>query len=197
MKDILEKYLPHAAVDGIFSLIQKHRVHLKIVNERKTRHGDYRKINNKYHVITVNANLNKYKFLLTTVHEIAHLVAFETYGRMIKPHGLEWKHTFRLLILPFINPNIFPNELLPLLARHFKNPPASSDIDAVLSMALKKYDTPTTKIFIDELPLGTHFHIGDGRVFQKGKLRVKLFECKELESKKIYLFRPNSQVEVI
>jgi hypothetical protein len=27
--------------------------------------------------ITVNSNLNKYKFLITLIHEISHLVAFE------------------------------------------------------------------------------------------------------------------------
>lgn len=197
MKSILEKYLPKAAVDRVFTLIQIYHVHLKIVNERKTRHGDYQKVANRFHQITINANLNKYKFLITTIHEIAHLVAFEKYGRNIKPHGVEWKLTFQHLILPFINPIVFPNELLPLLANHFKNPSASSDTDAILSMALKKYDAVSSKVFVDELPIGTYFHIGDGRVFKKGKLRVKLFECVEIKTRKTYLFRPNSQVELI
>lgn len=197
MKSILEKYLPKAAVDRVFTLIQIYHVHLKIVNERKTRHGDYQKVANRFHQITINANLNKYKFLITTIHEIAHLVAFEKYGRNIKPHGVEWKLTFQHLMLPFINPIVFPNELLPLLANHFKNPSASSDTDAILSMALKKYDAVSSKVFVDELPIGTYFHIGDGRVFKKGKLRVKLFECVEIKTRKTYLFRPNSQVELI
>lgn len=197
MKSILEKYLPEAAVDRVFTLIQIYHVHLKIVNERKTRHGDYQKVANRFHQITINANLNKYKFLITTIHEIAHLVAFEKYGRNIKPHGVEWKLTFQHLMLPFINPIVFPNELLPLLANHFKNPSASSDTDAILSMALKKYDAVSSKVFVDELSIGTYFHIGDGRVFKKGKLRVKLFECVEIKTRKTYLFRPNSQVELI
>jgi hypothetical protein len=44
---------------------------------RQTRHGDYRKGVNGKHEITVNSNLNKYKFLITLIHEISHLVAFE------------------------------------------------------------------------------------------------------------------------
>jgi RNA recognition motif-containing protein len=32
---------------------------------------------NGKHEITVNSNLNKYKFLITLIHEISHLVAFE------------------------------------------------------------------------------------------------------------------------
>lgn len=195
MKDILLNYLPEHAVNIVYELVKTHQVHLKIVNERATRHGDYRKNHDGSHSITVNANLNKYRFLITTIHEIAHLVAFQKYGRNIKPHGMEWKHTFRLLMLPFINPTIFPNEVLPVVANHFKNPSASSDTDAVLAMTLKKFDPPSDQVFVDELPLGTLFRMKDGRVFKKGKLRVKLFECLEISSNKVYLFKPNAQVE--
>jgi hypothetical protein len=49
-------------VKPVFELIVVNQVHLKIVNERQTRHGDYRKGVNGKHEITVNSNLNKYKF---------------------------------------------------------------------------------------------------------------------------------------
>ncbi len=172
-------------------------MHLKIVNERTTRHGDYRKNQDGSHAITVNANLNKYRFLITTIHEIAHLVAFQKFGRNIKPHGIEWKQTFRLLMLPFINPSIFPNEVLPVVANHFKNPSASSDTDAILAMTLKKFDAPNQNVFVDEIPQGSFFRMKDGRVFKKGKLRVKLFECLEISTNKVYLFKPNAEVELV
>lgn len=197
MKETLAKYVPENAVDAVFELIKAYRIHFKIVNERTTRHGDYRKNHDGSHQITVNATLNKYRFLITTIHEIAHLVAFQKFGRNIKPHGIEWKQTFRLLMLPFINPLIFPNSVLPLVANHFKNPSASSDTDAVLSMALKKFDPPSDKWFVDEIPLGALFRIPNGRVFRKGKLRVKLFECTDIENNKVYLFKPNAQVELL
>lgn len=126
MSEVLAKYLPEHAVETLFELIKMNSVHLKIVNERQTRHGDYRKGLNGKHEITVNANLNKYRFLITLVHEIAHLVAFEKYGRLIKPHGNEWKITFQRLMLPFIRPEIFPHSVLPLVANHFKNPDRKS-----------------------------------------------------------------------
>ena len=142
MSDVLSKYLPEHAVAFCFELIKNNNVHLKIVNERQTRHGDYRKAVSGKHEITVNSNLNKYRFLITLIHEIAHLVAFEKYGRNIKPHGNQWKITFQHLMIPFIRPEIFPNQLLPFLARHFKNPTASSDTDAHLALALNKYILP-------------------------------------------------------
>ena len=151
MNDTLSKYLPEHAVKPVFDLIVTHRVHLKIVNERQTRHGDYRKGLSGKHEITVNSSLNKYKFLITLVHEIGHLVAFEKYGRNIKPHGKEWKHTFQQLMIPYIRPEIFPGHLLPLLARHFKNPSASSDTDTTLSLALKQFDAANDKNYIFEI----------------------------------------------
>jgi predicted SprT family Zn-dependent metalloprotease len=48
---------------------------------------------------TVNSNLNKYKFLITLIHEISHLVAFEKFGRNIKPHGNNEYSFQRLMIL--------------------------------------------------------------------------------------------------
>ena len=76
MKEILARYIPERALEPAFQLIVKCNVHLKIVNERVTRHGVYRKTPDGRHQITVNSSLNKYRFLITLIHEIAHLVAF-------------------------------------------------------------------------------------------------------------------------
>lgn len=197
MKNILEKYIPNHAVNPVFELIERHHIHLKIVNERKTRHGDYRRLPQGIHQITVNANLNKYRFLITLIHEIAHLLAFENYGRMIKPHGLEWKKVFQNLMLPFIRPEIFPAEVLPYIARHFKNPKASSDTDAQLSVVLKKFDLPNDKNYIFEVPPGSTFRIYNGKIFKMGIRRIKRYECVELNTGKIYLFQPNAEVELL
>lgn len=197
MKDILLKYIPEHAVKPVFELIVTNQVHLKIVNERVTRHGDYRKGLSGKHEITVNASLNKYKFLITLIHEISHLVAFEKFGRNIKPHGNEWKYSFQILMVPYIRPEIFPNHLLPLLARHFKNPTASSDTDATLSLALKQFDKQNDKNHIFEIPYGSVFRIHNGKIFKKVALRVKRYECLEISSGKTYLFNPNAEVELL
>ena len=198
MSEVLLKYLPEHAVESVFELIKTNSVHLKIVNERVTRHGDYRMHPSGKHQITVNANLNKYRFLITLVHEIAHLAAFEKYGRNIKPHGNEWKITFQRLMIPFIRPEIFPNSVLPLIANHFRNPTASSDTDARLAFALKQFDERKPDIhFIHEVPSGSFFRIKNGKVFQKKGLRVKRYECLEVQTGKLYLFNANAEVEII
>lgn len=198
MSEVLLKYLPEHAVESVFELIKTHSVHLKIVNERVTRHGDYRRHPSGKHQITVNANLNKYRFLITLVHEIAHLAAFEKYGRNIKPHGNEWKITFQRLMIPFIRPEIFPNSVLPLIANHFRNPTASSDTDARLAFALKQFDERKPDVhFMHEVPSGSFFRLKNGRVFQKKGLRVKRYECLEVKTGKLYLFNANAEVEII
>lgn len=197
MKLTLQKYIPQAAINPVFELIKEHNIHLKIVNERVTRHGDYRKLPTGKHQITVNSNLNTYRFLITLLHEIAHLLAFKKYGKFIKPHGLEWKRTFQYLMLPFLNPVIFPSKLLPLLALHFKNPKASSDTDTQLSLALKQYDAPNDKNYIFEIPMGGKFRLYNGKIFQRGNKRVKRYECLEIASGRIYLFNPNAEVEFL
>lgn len=197
MNETLAKYIPEHAVKPVFDLIVANQVHLKIVNERQTRHGDYRRALNGKHEITVNASLNKYRFLITLIHEISHLVAFEKFGRHIKPHGNEWKYTFQRLMIPFIRPEIFPSMILPLLARHFKNPSASSDTDTTLSLALKQYDSNSDKNYVFEIPYGSVFRIKNGKVFKKIAVRTKRFECLEISTGKTYLFNPNAEVELI
>lgn len=197
MKTDLEKYIPEHSVEPVFELIKANQVHLKIVNERLTRHGDYRKGLSGKHEITVNTSLNKYRFLITLIHEISHLVAFEKFGRNIKPHGDEWKLTFQKLMVPFIRPEIFPNQLLPLLARHFRNPKASSDTDATLALALKQFDPENDKNYIFEIPFGSIFRIQNGKIFKKVALRLKRFECLEISSGRTYLFNPNAEVELL
>ena len=197
MHETLSKYIPEHAVKPVFELIVANQVHLKIVNERVTRHGDYRKGLSGKHEITVNASLNKYRFLITLIHEISHLVAFEKFGRKIKPHGNEWKYSFQIMMVPFIRPEIFPSNLLPLLARHFKNPSASSDTDATLALALKQYDAQNDKNYVFEIPYGCVFRIPNGKIFKKIALRVKRYECIEVNSGRIYLFNPNAEVEVL
>jgi len=197
LNETLAKYLPEHAVRPAFDLIVANQVHLKIVNERQTRHGDYRRGHTGKHEITVNSSLNKYRFLITLIHEIAHLVAFEKFGRNIKPHGDEWKFTFQRLMVPFIRPEIFPGQLLPLLARHFKNPTASSDTDTTLSLALKQYDKENDKNYVFEIPYGSVFRIKNGKIFKKLAVRTKRFECIEISSGRTYLFNPNAEVELL
>jgi ribosomal protein S17 len=197
MQNTLQEYIPENAFPLVKELLNYDNLVVKIKSERKTRHGDYKRLPNGRHQISINSNLNEYRFLITLIHEIAHFEAFREYGKFIKPHGIEWKRTFQHLMLPFLNPEVFPANLLPLLASHFKNPKASSDTDANLALALKQYDEPNDKTFVFEVPFGQKFKLHNKRVFEMGKKRVKRFECIEVKTGKLYLFNPNAEVELL
>lgn len=197
MQNTLQHYISNLALPNVIKLLEHDKLIVKVKKERKTRHGDYKRLPSGKHQITINSNLNQHRFLITLIHEIAHFEAYKQFGKYIKPHGKEWKYTFQRLMLPFLNPEIFPNAILPLLAKHFKNPKASSDTDVNLAIALKQFDAPNNKTYVFEVPLGSMFKMYNGKVFKKGNKRVKRIECIEVATGKLYLFNPNAEVELL
>ena len=195
MKQSLSKYLPEASLELVVALLQQHPCKLKVVNNRKTKHGDFRKLPTGQYQITINNDLNHYRFLLTLIHEIAHLVTHKKYKR-VKPHGVEWKHTFQRLMLPFVRPEIYPPKILPLLAKYLMNPKAATDSDVQLSLALKLFDERNGKNFIFELPLESKF-VYNKRIFVRGAKRRTRFGCIEISSGKTYLFHQNAEVDLV
>ena len=192
--DSIKEYVPSKAVDYIEELLSSYDIQLKIKSERKTRHGDFRVLRNGNCLITVNSNLNKYRFLITLIHEIAHLYVYKLYNNKVKPHGVEWKNQFRILISPVLNPDVFPKKILPLLARYFKNPKASTDSDVELVKELKIFDLSNNKSYIHELDLGTRFDIYNGKIFKLEKKLKKRYKCIEVETGKYYLFNANAEI---
>lgn len=190
----IKNYVPIASFDQLSEYLSQWQVNLIITRKRHTKHGDFRALPKGGHQITVNEMPNPYRFLITTLHEIAHLVAFKDFGPRIKPHGKEWKQVFKKIMLPFLVPEIFPDELLRVLQLHFRNPKASSDTDTQLAVVLNKFDPANEKNYIFELERGSVFEIHNGRRFIRGKKRTKRYECREVEGKRLYLFSPHAQV---
>ena len=146
MLKFLQDFIPEASYGQVAALLSDDNLVVKVKKERKTRHGDYRLLPSGKHLITINSNLNPYRFLITLIHEVAHFETYKSYGIQIKPHGPEWKSVFQHLMLVFLRPEVFPSDVLPILASHFKNPKASSDTDTQLSLALKAFDPANEKI---------------------------------------------------
>ncbi len=187
-----QKHIPENAINLVQSLMELHDINLKIVNQRQTKHGDFRKLPNGKFQITINNSLNSYQFLLTLVHEIAHHITFKKYGR-VQPHGKEWKQQFQHLMLPFLQSTIYPSDMLGPLAQYLKNPKASSDSDVKLSLALRENIAEIGKSFIFELPVNSTFIFRD-KLYRKGNKRRTRFECIQLETNRVYLFNQNAEV---
>ena len=195
----LQKYMPDGSYEPVLAYIYEYKIQLTIARSRQSVLGDYRHAHQgKGHRISVNGDLNKYSFLVTLLHEIAHLITFEKHGRKVQPHGQEWKHFFGNLLANFIGKNIFPDDVEKALNKSIKNPAASSCGDEKLLRVLKKYDAPKEGIiFIEQLQEGAIFEIKGNRVFQKGEKIRKRFKCKEIATNKWYLFSPVYEVKSI
>ncbi|MCD8452789.1 SprT-like domain-containing protein [Tenacibaculum finnmarkense genomovar ulcerans] len=192
MKNILLKYIPEKAVPLVEYLINEHKINLKIVNQRQTKHGDFRTFSNGQTQITVNNNLNKQQFLLTLIHEIAHHVTHQKFGR-VQPHGKHWKMVFQHLMLPFLRPDIYPKKILPYLVNYLKNPKASTDTDVHLSLALKGGVASAGKVFIFDIINGELFQFKN-TIYKRGNKRRTRYECLNLTNKRGYLFNQNTEV---
>jgi SprT protein len=195
--EILKKYLPEQSVALIAEWIIRFDFKLKIKKERSTRLGDYTSPRNGMnHVITINHNLNKFSFLITLVHEVAHLVTYNQHRNTVNPHGKEWKQNFQQLIQPFLNTEIFPLEVFSALRRYMQNPAASSCSDVQLLRTLKLHDEKSDSVFLEYLPLHAVFLYNGSRIFKKGERIRKRFKCIEISSGAVYLFNPLTEVEV-
>ena len=195
----LSSFLPEGSFEEVAYYLHHYKVHLTITRERQSILGNYRnKVFDKNHRISVNGNLNKYSFLITLLHELAHLLAHEKYGHRIQAHGKQWKEEYGKILSEFIPKKNFPPEIEKLLAQSLKNPAATTCTEPHLIRALKKYDVKKEGyFFVEELPAGSLFKVNSGAIFKKGERIRKRFKCVEVSTKKIYLFSPVYEVVLV
>lgn len=195
---ILQKHVPENAVHYCLDLWTAIPFHFKVTRKRNTKLGDYRYDHrNSSHTITVNVDLNPFSFLITYIHEIAHLLATERYGRNLQPHGKQWKSCFAELMEPVLTDLIFPTDILHPLRKHMKNPKASTYADAKLVTVLRSYDDHEQ----DLIPLAK---LGEGDLFEFNKRMYKWLSlrrtrvlCQQADSSRKYLISKIAMVRAL
>ena len=181
------------SVEGLHRLIDDENLSIKVVKQRITKHGDFRKSNNQKCIITINKCNNKYRFLMTLIHEIAHYYTYKE-NKFAKPHGIKWKKMFQHISEPFLNQSIFPEDLLNSLKKHMKNPKSSFSYDSNLSKELDKFDDENDGlVYLDELPSNSVF-IYRGKRFIKIEKKRKRYLCECVTDKRNYLFVSHARV---
>jgi SprT protein len=195
----LTNYLPPNTFSPVADYLQHYKVHLTVTRERKSILGDYRNAhNNRNHRISVNGNLNKFSFLITLLHELAHLLTFEKFGHRVQAHGREWKTLFGQLLSQFIKNKVFPGDIEKELLDTLHNPGASSCAEESLMRVLRRYDQKAEGLLlVEDVPAHALFKMKDGRVFKKGEKLRKRYRCEEMGTKKMYLFSPVFEVELV
>lgn len=196
----LSAYLPPSAFEPVVALIQHYKVHLTVTKERKSVLGDYR---HPYlganHKISINGNLNVYEFLITLLHELAHLLCYEQYKNRVEAHGQEWKKSYGQLLAQFIQLNVFPEDIRKSLQKTVVNPAATANGETKLLLVLRKYN-PIQKegmVLVANLSEGSLFSTDKGKVFKRGKKRRIRIECIEQTTGQVYLFSALSEVRLL
>lgn len=192
--EIFKRFVPPESVAYCVKLWDYFGFEFKIKKSRQTKLGDYRYSPNlKKHTITINNDLNPYSFLVTYLHEVAHLVTFNEHGRKAAPHGVEWKSTFKRVAKPVLNDKVFPPQVLLALINYFKNPKAASCSDPVLYNILRQFDEPTDLIPLSKIIVGNRFDF-QGKEYLKLEKKRSRSVCQEVVSKRKYLISEIARV---
>ena len=193
----LDKFLPEGSFDLVVGYLHQYKVHLTVTQARKSILGDYRGVQGGHHRISVNGNLNRYSFLITLLHELAHLLTFDQYAHRVLPHGNEWKQHYASLLVDFVKAGIFPPDIVSELKKSIQNPAASCGGELSLMCVLRKYDpVKEGHLLVEKVPFHTPFLDEKGRIFVKKEKRRTRFVCVEVKTGLTYLFSPIYEVRL-
>ena len=191
---LLEKYLPENCLPYLKKWFGDYVIHIKITRDRNSKLGDYRKMVDKSHQITINSTLQPPLFFFVLTHELAHLLAFENYGNRISPHGAEWKNTFRIMLLESFA--VYDEDLKPIILKFSKSPKANfmSSPDLVRYFHIEDYEDESS--YIEDLEIKDQF-IYRKQIYIIEEKRKKNYLCIQLDTGKKYIFKPLARVKKI
>lgn len=194
---LIKDFVPEATVEKVVQWIMDYKIKLTVANRRQSVYGDYRNPDSTTgHRISVNGDLNKYAFLITFIHEMAHLMVWEHHKNRVRSHGQEWKNIYSRLLSEFLADKVFPEDICAALTYHINNPAASSCTDNHLTKTLSRYNS-TPVLHLEDLTPGDLFKIQSGRIFRlENKLR-KRYKCVEVKTNTVYLFSAVAEVKRI
>lgn len=196
----LNAYLPDGAFEPVVALINQYKVHLTVTKARKSVLGDYRHaFQGANHKISVNGNLNKYEFLITLLHELAHLLCYEQYRNRVDAHGKEWKNIYGHLLAQFIQQGLFPDDIKKALSKTLLNPAATANGETKLLLVLRKYNEikKAGVALVANIAEGILFESLNGKIFRRGKKRRIRIECVEVATGQVYSFSALTEVKLV
>lgn len=196
----LAAYLPEGSFEPVVAYLHQYKVHLTVTKQRKSVLGDYRHAGwGGNHRISINGNLNKYEFLITLLHELAHLLTYEQYRNKVDAHGKEWKYNYSQLLIVFVQHKIFPADVEKALQKSIANPSATANGETSLLLVLRNYDAVKKDghFTVANLQVGDLFQTEKGKLFRRGVVRRKRIECLEIKTGLLYIFSPITLVKKI
>lgn len=193
LQTLLSPFFHDSIIAYVENLIILNKVQFILSKPRKTKLGDYRAISNEnLFIVTVNNNLNPVQFLITILHELAHHFTWMKHKSIAKPHGKEWKQEYQRVFIPVLTNEHVDEQLKRVLARHLKNPKASSYGDVHLNEFLNSNFNESKNRVIDA-PMGKPFILGKRTFVKEKKLRTR-FLCTDLGNNKKYLIHGHTEL---
>ncbi len=181
-------------VSKVLLMFREHRAVLRITRARSSKIGDYRPPRNRLpHRISVNHNLNPHEFLLTLIHELAHMECWLRYGKHAKPHGSEWNMIFKKLLNEFDKPGLFPENIRQAIAQFSQHGLSFQQGNEALKRALRSFDSISDLPTVEEIDNSEIFTYHNRRYRKIHKVRKRI-KCMCLNDNKLYTFGPFTRV---
>jgi SprT protein len=189
-------YLGEEAAIFIDNYTKNLRFHLKITKERATKFGDYcPPRDNKKQRITINGNLDKYSFLITLLHELAHLRLFEKNSNLIKPHGKEWKNVFTQLLFLAINQSLFPPLISQAINKYYIVKQSYTHTSRIYILnSIYKTLNQAIPIRLETVPIKSTVVLENGMTVIKIEQKRTRCICKDIANKKLYSIHKSVEV---
>lgn len=185
---LLQPYLPEGSLELASRWLSVPSLTVKLVSRGNYRLGTYSYRSNGRQSIILNTKQDRYSFLITMAHEVAHMQARQQWGLKIAPHGPEWQLICRRLLLEAAEIPSLPEDIrqaMHLVAAAPKSTHLANKTAARIFMQYsEKYDGMT---LLADLPTGSRFVLDDGRVFLKGEKNRTRYKCMLQGTSKYYL----------
>lgn len=180
--------MPEGAIGFIRNWLKPYRCAVRITKARESKLGDYRAEFDGSHSISVNGDLAPQLFFFVLTHEIAHLIAFTSTKKRIRPHGSEWKEAYKKLLLESLE--IYREDFRPLVLAYAAAPKANyvSNPDIV-----RYFQESDGNFFLEDLPEGSTFLFRDEPYHMQQRLK-KRYICKHLRTGVSYYFKACTRV---
>lgn len=197
MAVLLETHLGLERAGRILYYLRERSCQLRFVSPRRTKLGDFR-VKNGQKSITVNNDLNRYRLVLTLIHEMAHLHTYDEYGRRVKPHGKEWQQSFRTLLDLFNIEPLFKEDrdMHSVYLSEYRNPHACSGIVLEKESALRKHDLDAGGIHLADVAENQLFRFKNV-TYRKIVVRRTRALCQRADNHKMYTIPQAASVDLL
>ncbi|CAI8385772.1 MAG: Uncharacterised protein [Owenweeksia sp. TMED14] len=192
---IVKPFVPVSSHLFLEKIVNLYSGQIIISKPRSSKWGDFRCTIGGETTISINIDLNEESFLITLLHEMAHAQVHSWDNKYAKAHGKEWKKRFQHLLIPFINSNVFNDDLKKALDRQINSLKATCAANPDLLKALRT--NSQNNLTVEELILGDHFQTITGNKYKLGVKRRTRFKCTDLDSGHIFTVHPLTEVKLL